>query len=249
MVKPVLACVQHLLHAGGRTDFASLTQLLHDWPLQEALIQGSWKQEVDDGNVTRCSHAARHCVDMAKRLKRFKGLHFSAETLGPVSELGGLLATWVAAALAYYDLVTPSKIAALDKAEAAIKAAEIAKTAGEHFKHPLFHKDLAELKCLGKPPAGVDVVVFAAVVLAGAVEADAEVDWKTCQKLGDPCSAIDRLRNLTRSDVQQPNLHRAKELANQHFFSADVMIKKSAAAASLTVWVKGFIRDAEATEP
>lgn len=248
MVKPVLSCVQHLIHCGGRTDAASLTQLLHEWPLQKALIH-SWKQGVDDGIAARCSLTARQHAEMAKRLKKFKGLDFSAETIGPVSALAGLLATWVAAALAYYDLVAPRKIAAFDEAEAATKALEIAKAAGEHFKHPRFHKDLQELKCLGRPPAGVDVVVFAAVVLAGAVESDAEVDWHTCQKfMGDPCSAVDRLQNLKISDVQQPNLDRVKELANQEFFSAEIMCRKSSAAASLVVWVKTFIKDAEEAE-
>lgn len=258
IAKLILSCVQHLINPGGGTDVASLCGLA------DRLCVGvaSWKREVDEGSEARFTKEARGCVEKAKRLKRFKGLEFSATRAGEVSEFAGFLVTWVTHALAYYDLVLPSRLVALQAAEAVkereAKAAAEA-TEAETYRNPLpaiDKRDVQELKSLAKPPWPVFQVIFAVGILIGEFtpgekleESESEIGWKNCQTLlADPARFVDRLKQFEASIVKKPSLDRVRELASQHIFSLDTVLPRSKGAAGLAMWVTSVLKLTEDSE-
>lgn len=247
VIRPVLACAQHLLCPGGGTDAESLREVVNK------LCAGVpvWLTQVDAGESQRFTKQARACVERAKSLKRSKGLEFTAERLsqleGRAGPVGLKLVTWVSAALAYYDLVSAKHIARLDADDAAQAQAAREEEMAQLRASPLNaldQRDVQELKALSKPPRGVDDAVLAVGFLIGHFALDAEdpPGWKQCQQLmANPAAFVERLKNFTASDVQKSNLERAKEYASHEDFTWDCMMKKSAAAAVVVLWVTRMI--------
>jgi len=118
-------------------------------------------------------------------------------------------------------------------------------------------KDFQELKALGKPPAGVDVVCECAMHLQAGINPDIEVDkkgkikdgsWKGAQKMmNNPERFLEALKAfkpaIDDSLVPQQNIDLAKKCVASigDDFTTEVMRKKSLAAAGLCEWILNII--------
>ncbi|CAD7974700.1 unnamed protein product [Amoebophrya sp. A25] len=118
-------------------------------------------------------------------------------------------------------------------------------------------KDFQELKALGKPPGGVDVVCECAMHLQAGISADIEIDkkgkvkdtsWKGAQKMmNNPEKFLESLKAFKPAIddglVPASNIEAAKKAAASigDDFTPDVMRKKSLAAAGLCEWIVNII--------
>lgn len=103
-----------------------------------------------------------------------------------------------------------------------------------------------ELKCLAKPPSGVDKVVAAFALLTGMVED--EPDWKCCQKLmANPKEFVLQVEALGRDKAPDEKAlwEVRKMVAAQEFFTVEEMGKKSMAAACIAQKVLQVLAEAD----
>lgn len=118
-------------------------------------------------------------------------------------------------------------------------------------------KDFQELKSLGKPPGGVDVVCECAMWLMAGFDPTIELDkkgkvkdtsWKGAQRMmNNPEMFLNNLKafkgEIDESRIPQSNIDFAKKAKDSlgDDFSTEVMKKKSSAAAGLCEWILNII--------
>jgi len=121
-------------------------------------------------------------------------------------------------------------------------------------------KDFQELKSLGKPPAGVDLVMEAVMHLSAGIDPLVDVDkkgkavfnkdgsWKNSQKvMGNPEKFLENLKSFTAEindgNVPLQNVESARkiQISMGEDFSFEGMKKKSGACAGLCEWVINII--------
>mmetsp|Transcript_146756 Transcript_146756/g.471049 ORF Transcript_146756/g.471049 Transcript_146756/m.471049 type:complete len:4209 (+) Transcript_146756:103-12729(+) len=118
-------------------------------------------------------------------------------------------------------------------------------------------KDFQELKALGKPPGGVDLVCEAAMHLQAGIDPNIEVDkkgaakdpsWKGSVKMmNNPEKFLENLKafknQINEGNVPQVNIERARkiQIAMGEVFSYEGMAKKSGAVAGLCTFIINII--------
>lgn len=240
-VRLVLSCAQHLVNPGGNTDAATLQTLVP----QVCARVASWKQEVDEGSEARFSRRARDCVEMAKRLRRFKGLEFTAEKIAAICAPAGLLAAWVIWALAYFDLVLPRKLPALTVAEASEAAKQARAAQSPSAGTANLHKnDLVELKSLANPPKPVQTVCMCVCILRPLGKEDEEFGWASAKAMLSHSNFLQAMRDYSPCSATDEQIMKVRRLLSaDEIFEVNNMRKISSAAAGLLQWLWAVVKE------
>jgi hypothetical protein len=122
------------------------------------------------------------------------------------------------------------------KLKAQTEALEAAKSACDC----LTKAAIQELKCLGKPPAGIDDVC--AVVAFLLRRQKKKIDWKGAQAMmGDPSAFLKEVLAFDATNIPDDVLKLCEPIIRLPFFNFDAMKAKSSAAAHLAAWVINVI--------
>lgn len=118
----------------------------------------------------------------------------------------------------------------------AMPAMEAAKEAVNCLTKPA----IQELKSLGKPPPEcIDVCAACAFLLKGEKK---KIDWKAAQKMmNNPGQFLEEIFSFDANNIPEDNLKNCETVANQPFFTYEIMKGKSSAAAYLTNWVVNIV--------
>ena len=95
---------------------------------------------------------------------------------------------------------------------------------------------IKETRGLGKPPKGVEDVLAAVGYLV--TNTKKKMNWKDSQKMmSDPARFLQMMQSLDLDSVTADTLQKIKPITSQEFFTYDIMIGRSLAAAAMCQWV------------
>ena len=179
------------------------------------------------------------------------GMHVDA--VSNVSKACVGLCLWVHAVYSYRKATigarraSPSSapLQALDEdAELAEEGEPVKGSAGptegdDHVSSRVDFGSLRELRALSKPPAGVDDVTGAVLILLGYED----TSWKAAKKaLASPRAFVDAMRYFDPASADGlARIERARGLLQREHMSVGVMRKKSTAAGRLLVWARAVV--------
>jgi hypothetical protein len=95
---------------------------------------------------------------------------------------------------------------------------------------------LDEIKCLAKPPKGVEDVVVAVALIMGATA----TEWNDCKKLMADKKLLSKMQDVDSITISAKALKKLKKIVGAEDFNVEAITKKSKAAASLCAWVIGM---------
>jgi dynein heavy chain len=133
--------------------------------------------------------------------------------------------------------VASSEASKIEKeAESELAEAEPAMKAASNAVDCLSKSMLTELKSLAKPPSGVDKVTKAVLILVEKEQKN--FSWDRAKKMMNNVDAFKTsLQTFRGEDITEAEIAKVAPILTDPDFSAEVMEKKSAAAANLCTWV------------
>lgn len=179
---------------------------------------------------------------------------FTPEAVSKCSIACVSLCKWVRVLAKYHT--GGHAVAEAARAEVAQKPAECLLAEAVAALNTLSKADITELKSLGKPPMGVDMVCICVLHLFAGIDPSIELttsgnvraaSWKSAQKmLGDACflnNLITFKDAIDAGKVPRKNIEKARKFKDGmgNSFSVEIMAKKSLAAAGLCAWISNII--------
>lgn len=127
------------------------------------------------------------------------------------------------------------------QADGELKEAMPAMDAAKEAVNCLDKGSIGELKGFGKPPTGCAEVAAAASFLLR--NDKKRIDWKAAQKMmSNPGQFIDDVKAFGPEEIPENTLKNVEILMELEFFSYEVMVSKSSAAANLCNWVINCVK-------
>lgn len=180
---------------------------------------------------------------------------FTPEVVGKGSKAAEGLCKWIRELYKYH--VMGHAAAEVSWREVAQRLDSEILAEAERLLNTIEKRDVQELKSLGKPPCGVDMVCICVLHLLAGINPNIELtakrnlkdcSWKGCQKLlGNVEKFVQDARELPDAikagKVPRKNVEKARKIKDSMgiAFSVDSMMKKSKAAATICAWVMQII--------